>query len=94
MDWRDILALLIAYKGEILLALAAVATFTWEWFKRTAVTFMLQMEKEAREELMLGGPEKMAAVIQLMNEKLFKNMLPDHIVHWLAQKWYDEAMKK
>lgn len=93
MDWKDVLAILIAYRSEILLALAAIASFTWQWWKKQAIAFMLQMEKEARENLELSGPEKLQAVMQLMNEKLFKGAVPDYILHWLAQKWYEEAVK-
>lgn len=94
MNWQTIVAFLTAHKGEILLAAAGIATFSWEWLKAAMTALMLQMEKEARKELELGGPEKMCAVIQLFNEKYFKNVLPEYVVHWLAQKWYDEAMKE
>ena len=93
IDWQAILDFLKAHRSEILLALAGVATFSWEWLKAAAIALMLQMEKMAREELEMGGPRKMAGVIQLFNEKYFKGMLPEYFIHYLAQKWYDEAMK-
>ena len=94
MDWKDVLEFLVAYKSEILLVAAAIVSFSWEWFKSTGVGLMLQMEKEARENLELTGPDKMCAVIQLLNEKYFKGVVPETVIHYLAQKWYDEAMGK
>jgi len=94
MDWRAILDLLIAYRSEILLALAAAVTFSYEWFKATFVALMLQAEKMAREELEVHGPEKMTYVIEIVNDRYFKGLLPKTWIQILAQKWYDEAMKK
>jgi len=94
MDWRAILDFLVAYKSEILLVLAAVTTFTWEWFKATGIALMLQAEKMARGELEMAGPEKMQAVIQLLNEKYCKGLVPEYVIHYLAQRWYTEAMGK
>ena len=98
MDWRNILSLvgdfIVAHKSEILLVLAGIATFTWEWLKAACIALMLQMEKLAREELELGGSEKLALVIQLFNEKYFGGRLPETVIHTIAQRWYDESIRE
>lgn len=92
-SWKDILGYVVLYKEELALVAAAVVSFSIQWLKKTAISLMLQAEKLAKEELELSGPEKMEAVIQLFDEKVCNGLIPESTIHWLAQKWYDEAMK-
>jgi hypothetical protein len=70
-----------------------------------AVSLMLEAEKVAREEIEMGGPEKMERVIGQFIEELpadakallrvwagFRGQSLDALVAELAQQWYDVAI--
>ena len=94
MNWRNLVDLLVAHRSEILLILAGVASFSWQWLKTTAIALMLQAEKMAREEMLAGGPEKLAFVMDGFNHKYFDGRVPDAVIRILAQRWYNEAIGK
>lgn len=91
MNWRDILDLIVEYQQVIWLA-AALACAGYEKLHAMFVELMLVAEKMAKDEVEVGGPAKMQAVLNWVNELYLRNMLPEAFIAWLAQFWYDKAM--
>ena len=70
-----------------------------------AVSLMLEAEKVARDEVAMGGPEKMRRVLSRFVERLpadakailrvwagFRGQSLDELTASLAQKWYEKAV--
>ena len=108
VDVAGVVEWLLGHIEEIALVaglLVSLVSGGLEKARALAVSLMLEAEKVARDEVTMGGPEKMEMVMDRLVERLpadakavlravaaFRGQSLDGLVERLAQRWYDAAI--
>jgi len=108
VDVAGVVEWLLGHIEEIALVaglLVSLVSGGLEKARALAVSLMLEAEKVARDEVTMGGPEKMEMVMDRFVERLpadakavlravaaFRGQSLDGLVERLAQRWYDAAI--